>query len=471
MNFLIIILSLALFSLDWGFRFNVAICVLYAVPVWLAGNFSSRRFMIFTAGFGCLLTLTGFWIATNGTAPISKTIINPLLGLVAIGMVTGLSLLAHYQPDTGTQSGVGNSQTTELLDYLSEGQGKKFKIAPESMDDFVLSTTRSGLLDQADLENILEEYPEPPTDTGVFVNDLVEKEILTKYQATLLFHGRESELKFGDFVVQDQVGRGGTGKVLKAYDKGTKKTVALKVLTASSEDSVKVTRRFQREIDTLKHLRHENIVAALEHGDQNGSTFLVMEFIDGEDMERRIQKNGPIGLSDAIGIIIQAARGLQYAHGKGVVHRDIKPGNMVQTSDGVVKIVDLGLVQVTENIEWTRSNKTVNLTNDGIFGTVDFMAPEQARDFASTDPRSDIFSLGATLFYLVTGDTLYGQIPVREKFQKLTSGIGFELPAFPDSQTGAIVDVFRRMAAFDPSQRYSSMDEVLQALEKIKADI
>ena len=138
-------------------------------------------------------------------------------------------------------------------------------------------------------------------------------------------------------------------------------------------------------------------------------------------MERRIQKNGPIELSNAIGIIIQAARGLQYAHGKGVVHRDIKPGNMVQTSDGVVKIVDLGLVQVTEKIEWTRSNQTVNLTHDGIFGTVEFMAPEQAREFASADPRSDIFSLGATLFYLVTGDTLYGQIPVREKFQKLTS--------------------------------------------------
>lgn len=220
-------------------------------------------------------------------------------------------------------------------------------------------------------------------------------------------------------------------------------------------------RRFQREVEAAARLTHPNIVTAYDADEADGTHFLVMEYVEGSDLSALVKKHGPLPLSRALDCILQAARGLQHAHEHGVVHRDIKPANLLLDGQGTVKILDMGLARL-DSIEGEHDE----LTGTGqTMGTVDYMAPEQARNSKLVDVRADIYSLGATLWYLLTGRPLYaGETTVEKLMSHQTKPIPSLRSVCPEVSP-PLDAVFRRMVAKTPADRYGTMSEVIADLE------
>ena len=196
---------------------------------------------------------------------------------------------------------------------------------------------------------------------------------------------------------RELISRRGLGLVFRAVDVPSGKSVVIKSLPVSRTDDPSVTARFRREMELVGKLEHQNIVRFLAAGESNGSLFLVMEDLRGYDLSRLVELVGPLPIAAACSIVRQAANGLMQAHECGLVHRDVKPSNLFLTEEGLVKVLDLGLARPVHVEDET-------LTESGMFlGTIDYMAPEQAFDTHTADFRSDIYSLGCTLYKLLLG--------------------------------------------------------------------
>jgi serine/threonine protein kinase len=237
-------------------------------------------------------------------------------------------------------------------------------------------------------------------------SELVRLQLLTKYQSEVLVQEQTVPLVIGEYIVEDVIGRGGMGYVLRARHRRMKRTVAIKFLLKSLTESEDLVVRFEREVEAAARLDHQNIVTAYDAGIHDGNHFLVMQYIDGDDLSDIVKSQGPLEISKAIDVIRQTAGGLAYAHDRGIVHRDIKPANLLLDGDGVVRILDMGLARIKPT---PGDEETAALTNSGsMMGTVDYMAPEQAMDAKSVDHRADIYSLGCTLFFLLAGRAPFG---------------------------------------------------------------
>ncbi len=206
----------------------------------------------------------------------------------------------------------------------------------------------------------------------------------------------------GDYRLHQELGRGGMGRVFKGVHRLMGRVVAIKVLHPSINRQNAAQRRFEREVRAVASLSHPNIVAAFDAREDNGILYLVSEFVDGTDLARAVRRKGPLNPRTAVNYVLQAAQGLKYAHDQGLVHRDIKPGNLLVDRKGVVKILDLGLARWRMTDDSTEPGASLTRT-DHIIGTVTYMSPEQARAPQSVDGRSDIYSLGCTLYFLLTG--------------------------------------------------------------------
>ncbi|MAG93796.1 MAG: hypothetical protein CMJ48_08620 [Planctomycetaceae bacterium] len=301
---------------------------------------------------------------------------------------------------------------------------------------------------------------EPP-DGEQLARTLVRQQKLTKYQAQQVYAGKGKSLVLGNYVVLEKLGQGGMGLVLKAEHKRMKRTVALKILSPAVTKSPEMVRRFLREVEAAAKLEHTNVVAAYDADDAGGTHFLVMQYVEGTDLSVLVRQNGPLSVEKALPCVIQAARGLEYAHACGVVHRDIKPSNMLLDLNGTVKILDMGLARLD-----SAGAEQDQLTGTGqIMGTVDYMAPEQAMDTKTADGRADIYSLGVTLWYLLTGRPVYGAETV---VKKLMAHQNSPIPSLRNACPGVSTEleaVFAKMIAKTPEARYQSMTEVLAALE------
>jgi len=308
------------------------------------------------------------------------------------------------------------------------------------------------------------------------------------------------------------VGRGGMGDVYKAEHRLMQRTVALKVIKRELVRKPEAVERFHREVKAAARLNHPNIVAAYDAEQAGDLHFLVMEYVDGVDLSQVVKERGPLPVDEACHCIRQAAAGLQHAHEQGMVHRDIKPHNLMVSrsrlpsgtllgkSDArdaaagaqgpprqagpTVKILDFGLASLAEPFELSAASVPAaesdgNEADDGppkppqtrltalgvIMGTPDFISPEQCRDASTADIRSDIYSLGCTLYYLLTGRPPFAEGTVIDKVAAHTLRDPDSLISVRDEIPAALDEVVRRMMAKDPAERYQTPAAVAEALE------
>jgi serine/threonine protein kinase len=333
---------------------------------------------------------------------------------------------------------------------------------PISRENFAKSVVASGLISGDELQEFWKRLPVDarPVDGDGFARRLVAAGKLTVFQASEIIAGRGDRLVLEPYILLDKLGGGGMGQVYKARHRTMKRLVAIKMLSAELTQNQPAVKRFQREAEVAARLSHLNIVQAHDAGEKQGVHYLVMELVEGVDLTSLVKQRGPLPVNEAVDYILQAARGLAYAHGEGVIHRDIKPGNLLLDKRGTVKILDMGLARLDE------AEGGVALTATGeMMGTPDYMAPEQALDTKSADARSDVYSLGCTLYRLLTGELPY---PGDTFVQMLMAHC--EAP-IPDLQTKrqdvpeALNVIYQRMIAKDAAHRQQSMAEVVADLE------
>ncbi len=251
------------------------------------------------------------------------------------------------------------------------------------------------------------------------------------------------------------LGQGGMGTVYEAEHRLMQRAVALKVINRAFTANSTAVERFQREVRGAARLSHPNIVQAFDAENVGDTHFLVMEYIAGTTLARLVKERGPLPLVEACEYIRQAALGLQHAHERGMVHRDIKPENLILTEGGTVKVLDFGLASLTAEI------RPEGLTaENAVMGTPEYMAPEQAEDARSADIRADVYSLGCTLYYLVTGQAPY---PATTPLRKILAHREQPIPSMRELPAG-LAAVLRRMLAKQPQQRYQTPGEVAEAL-------
>jgi serine/threonine protein kinase len=329
------------------------------------------------------------------------------------------------------------------------------------LNSVVKQLTDSGIVAQGKLAEFVPPKANPTT-VEELVAELVKNQHLTPFQAAQVKAGKAKSLVLGEYTILDKIGAGGMGQVFKALHRRMERVVAIKMLPPAMTKDAAALARFQREVVAAAKLRHPNIVAADDAGHANGVHFLVMEYVDGKDLSATVKKDGPMPVNKAVNYILQAARGLEFAHSEGVVHRDIKPANLLLDQKGVVKILDMGLAR----IEQADGGAQAELTGTGtIMGTVDYMSPEQAISTKSADARSDIYSLGISLYYLLSGKAAYAGDTAMEK---LMAHQNQPIPSLQDVQATVskqLDTIFKKMVAKAPGERYQSMTEVIEALE------
>ncbi|NUQ64317.1 MAG: serine/threonine protein kinase [Pirellulales bacterium] len=339
-----------------------------------------------------------------------------------------------------------------------------------SLVQFVKNLVRSRLMSAEEVETFRAQIAEDdkPLDAKGLARALIQAGKLTKYQVNEVAQGRCDGLVMGEYVVLDEIGAGGMGKVLKAQHRRMERIVALKVLTSKLVDSPDALRRFHREVKAAARLEHPNIVTAHDAGDVCGTHFLVMQYVRGTDLSQIVKDQGLFSVEQAADCILQAARGLEYAHRQGVIHRDIKPGNLLLDEKGTVKILDMGLARIERQLgaEGPAAEDNEKLTSTGMaMGTCDYMAPEQAEDTHSADGRADIYSLGCTLYRVLTGKPPYqGDTPIKVILGHIRNPIPslrtirLDVPEELDA-------VFQKMIAKRPEDRYQSMTAVIEAIQ------
>ncbi len=314
----------------------------------------------------------------------------------------------------------------------------------------------------AEVSGLGAQWVEPKALAG----ELIRRGWLTPFQVNSIFRGRHDELNFGSYVLQERLGEGGMGKVYKARDWKLCRTVALKVVRKERLGDADAVRRFQREIRAAAQLSHPNIVHAFDAGDSGDRHFYVMEYVDGIDLARLVRRDGPLPIEEARDCVRQAALGLQHAYECGLVHRDIKPHNLLRTRGAngqtIVKILDMGLARLDRGGEGHDSDA---MTREGVvMGTLDYLAPEQARNAHLADTRADLYSLGCTLYFLLTGQPPFSGGTPTEKLIKhqMDSPPPVErLRADVPAWLNAVVE---RLLAKKPEHRFQTPAEAAEAL-------
>jgi serine/threonine protein kinase/formylglycine-generating enzyme required for sulfatase activity len=333
-----------------------------------------------------------------------------------------------------------------------------------SISEFLKRLDESGVMTSADARAFLAalKIDASAIDGEQLAKRLVKQKKLSAYQAQAVYSGKGKSLTMGSYFVLDKLGQGGMGMVLKAEHRMMKRLVAIKVLSPAVTGTKELQQRFRREVEAAARLTHPNIVAAFDAGEVDGSPFLVMEYVPGDDLQAIVKREGPLGVDQAIHCIVQAAKGLEFAHTHGVIHRDIKPANLLLDTSGTVKILDMGLARIEANDIRTQSE----LTGTGaVMGTVDYMAPEQAVSTKHADLRSDLYSLGISLWYLLTarsayeGDSMMARL-LAHRDQPIPS-----LRAVRDDVSESLDAVFRKSVAKNANDRYQSASAFMADLE------
>ncbi len=343
--------------------------------------------------------------------------------------------------------------------------------SPLNGETFLAVVTKSMLVDTERLKRAVDDFKAAGGDAN-HAADLAEhltaKSLITKWQSEKLLQGKHKGYFLSKYKLLSLLGKGGMSSVFLAEHTLMKRRCAIKVLPHKRVADSSYLARFHREAQAVASLDHPNIVRAydVDHQDERETVihFLVMEHVDGLSLQELIAKSGRCSLVDSVDYVRQAAVGLAHAHKAGLVHRDIKPGNLLRDQSGVVKILDLGLARFFDN-QGQEESLTIQ-HDEKVLGTADYLAPEQALDSHTVDARADIYSLGCTLYFLLTGHPPFTEGTLTQRLMahqtKEPPAVETDRPEIPPSLTAIV----RKMMAKKPDDRYATADETAEALRK-----
>jgi eukaryotic-like serine/threonine-protein kinase len=339
-------------------------------------------------------------------------------------------------------------------------------MAVDSVSDFAAILQRYHLLEPDQLAEVRGPLARSFLNPKNLAGELIRRGWLTPYQINQIFQGRAASLLLESYVLLERLGEGGMGQVFKARNWKLNRLVALKLIRKERLNNPEVIRRFQREVRACAQFNHPNVVHAYDCGQCGDRHFYVMEYVEGANLAQLVRRDGPLSIELACECIRQTALGLQHAFERGLVHRDIKPHNLVlaRSSDGksIIKILDMGLARFDAEDDSLNSG---TMTREGaMLGTLDYIAPEQARNAHLADTRADLYSLGCTLHFLLTGLPPFPSGTPTEKLLKhqfhpppSIQTVRPEVPAW-------LAAVLQRLLAKQPEQRYQTPAETAAAL-------
>jgi serine/threonine protein kinase len=338
-------------------------------------------------------------------------------------------------------------------------------MAKVSVEKFLELFRRTGLVEDPQLAETLGEITEQcdgslPATSEELADRIVAAGLLSRWQADNLLQGKHKGFFLGRYKLLGHLGRGGMSNVYLAEHVMMKRRVAIKVLPQNKVEDSSYLARFKLETQAAAKLDHPNIVRAFDTDHEGNTYYLVMEYVDGVDLQAMVQKKGPLDFDTAADYIAQVAQGLQHAHDSGLVHRDIKPANCLVNRKETAKLLDMGLAKFSAD-----DAPSLTLAHDeNVLGTADYLSPEQALNSHTVDLRADIYSLGCTLYFLLTGHPPFpeGTLPQRLMMHQTKSptSIYKERPDAPRE----LVDICSRMMVKSPDGRFQSASEVSDEL-------
>lgn len=343
---------------------------------------------------------------------------------------------------------------------------------PISSERFLEFVSKSRLVDPKASDKLVAKVREKldgklPLSAKKLASLFKKEGLLTSWHIEKLLAGKYKGFFLGKYKLLGHIGTGGMSSVYLAEHIRMGDKRAIKVLPKSRVRDATYLARFELEAKAIASLNHPNIVLAYDIDNEGDVHYIVMEYVDGLDLQRLVKRDGPTDFSTAAHLIAQAARGLEHAHGKGVIHRDVKPANLLIDPDGNVRLLDMGLALVAA--DETDSMTVAN--NENVLGTADYLAPEQAINSHTVDHRVDIYGLGCTLYFLLTGKPPFGDGTLAQRIAKhqteMPSPIKTHRPDCPGELDGICVKMIQK----DPMYRYQSAADVADALEKFVAKV
>ncbi len=338
------------------------------------------------------------------------------------------------------------------------------KLSPKKLLDLV---RRSKLVAEDRLDEVVSELEaqhdgQLPDRATELARALVERELISRWQADNLLRGKYKGYFLGKYKLLAFLGSGGMSSVYLAEHTLMRRKQAIKVLPKKRVDDASYLERFKLEALATAALDHPNIVRAYDIDNEGDVHYLVMEYVPGDDLQSLVKKQGALDVADAVDCIIQTAIGLQHAHDAGMIHRDVKPANLLLDESGRVKILDLGLALFSRDGE---ASLTL-LHNENVLGTADYLAPEQALSSHDVDSRADIYSLGCTFYYLLTGHAPFPEGTLAQRIAKHQTKMPPDIREDREDCPAAVVNICLKMMQKDPKHRYQAMRDIAKVLEE-----
>lgn len=332
-------------------------------------------------------------------------------------------------------------------------------------DRFIELIGKSKLVDTSALEKAVEELRashdgELPEDLDGLQKFFVEKRLLTNWHCEKLRNGKYKGFYLSKYRLLKHLGTGGMSSVYLAEHTLMNRKVAIKVLPRRRVNDASYLARFHLEAQAAAHLDHPNIVRAFDVDNEDNTHYIVMEYVPGLDLQQVVRESGPVPFDAAADYIAQAADGLQHAHDKGVVHRDVKPANLLRDDRGIVKILDMGLARITKD-----ENASLTIAHEeNVLGTADYLAPEQAVNSHKVDHRADIYSLGCSLYYLLAGHPPFPEGSLAQRIAKHQSVMPDPISKSRPNCPPSLQRICEKMIAKDPDDRFDNAADVALAL-------
>jgi eukaryotic-like serine/threonine-protein kinase len=359
-------------------------------------------------------------------------------------MVCGVVVLKCFVPQACFSGAFmpAPATVTELLDRLHKSR----LVPPDRLEGFLDGLRASG---------------HSPASIPELLARLIEAGMITQFHADKLAAGKSKGFEIGSYLILDQIGTGGMGQVYLAEHTAMRRLVALKVFPPYSADDAVAKERFLREARAAAALDHPNIVRVFDLCQEGRLLYLVMEYVDGISLQALVARHGRLQIPAACHYARQVAFGLQHAHQLGFVHRDIKPANLLLDRAGVIRILDLGLVRSEAD---AASGLTQQLDSRSILGTADYVAPEQALDSSNVDIRADLYSLGATLYFMLAGRPLFPEGRTAQKLVWQQIKEPTPIQRVRDDVEPDLADVLHKLLQKRPDDRYQNPAEIFEAL-------